>query len=92
MFKKSYWNEEMKSRDIYNNKLDKLKKTYKIEIQNEHHHFLKIEPVTTTKDPEKLQSESKDQNSTNSKNKYGYYQRGGYCQYNRWQNNNRQQR
>ena len=80
MFKKNYQNEEMKSRNIYNNNLDKLKKTYKNEMQKEHDHFLKIEPVTTTKDTEKLQSESKDQNSRNLKNNYSYYQRGRYRQ------------
>ena len=34
-------NEEMKSRNIDNNKLDKLKKTYENEMQNETDHFLK---------------------------------------------------
>ena len=82
----------MKSRDTYNNKLDKPRKTYENEMQNENDHFLKIEPVMTTKDTEKLQNESKDYNNRNSKSKYGYYQRGRYCQHNRWQNNNRQQR
>lgn len=31
----------MKSKDIRNNKLDKLKKTYEIKMQNENDHFLK---------------------------------------------------
>ena len=73
----------MKSRDIYNNKLDKLKKTCRNEMQNGNDQFLKIEADATTGDEEILQGETKDQNNRNSKNKYGYYQRGRYRQYNR---------
>ena len=68
----------MKDRDIYNNKLDKLKKTYENEMKNENKHFLKIEVETTTEDKTNMQSETKDQNNRNSKNKCGYYQRGRY--------------
>ena len=45
--------------------------------------FLNIEPEATTGDAEKLQSETKDQNNRNLKNKYGYYQQERYRQYNR---------
>ena len=38
-YQRNYENEEMNSRDIYNNKLDKLKKTYETEMQNENAHF-----------------------------------------------------
>ena len=50
----------MKDRDIYNNKLDKLKKTYENEMKNENKHFLKIEVETTTEDKTNMQSETKD--------------------------------
>ena len=59
-YQRNYQNEEMKSRDIYNNKLDKLKKTYEYETQRKNDHFLKIEVEATTVDEEKLQSEIKD--------------------------------
>ena len=39
MLTKNYQNEEMKSREIYNNNLDKLKKTYKNEMQTENDQF-----------------------------------------------------
>lgn len=35
MLPKKLWKKEMKNRDIYNNKLDKLKKTYENEMRNE---------------------------------------------------------
>lgn len=54
--------------------------------------LLKIEPETTTRDEENLQSEKKYQNNRNLKNDYGYYQLGRYGQYSKWQYNNRQQR
>ena len=34
-YQRHYLHEDMKSRDIYNNKLDKLKKTYENEMQND---------------------------------------------------------
>ena len=50
MFSKNYLNEEMKKRDIYNNQLDKLKKTYKNEMKNENDQCLEIKSETTTGD------------------------------------------
>ena len=49
----------MKSRDIYNNKLDKLKKTYEYETQRKNDHFLKIEVEATTVDEENYKVKSK---------------------------------
>ena len=43
-------------------------------------YFLKIEPEMTTGNEEKLQSEAKNQNGRNSKNKYLHYQQRRYCQ------------
>ena len=55
----------MKSKDIRNNKLDKLKKTYKNDMKNENDYFLKTEAETTTGD----------KTIETQKNKYDYYQR-----------------
>lgn len=55
----------MKSKDIRNNKLDKLKKTYKNDMKNENDYFLKTEAETATGD-ETIETQ---------KNKYDYYQR-----------------
>ena len=44
-FEKNYQNKERKRRDIYNNKLDKLKKRYENEMRNENDYFPNIEPV-----------------------------------------------
>ena len=45
----------MNCRDIYNNKLDKLKKTYQTEMQNENAHFknYKVKPKTKTTEIQK---------------------------------------
>ena len=43
-----------------------------------------IEAEMRTGDTEKLQSQTEAKNNRTSKNKYGYYQRGRYRQYNRW--------
>ena len=56
-------------------------------MQNGNDHFVKIEAKATTRDNEKLQSETNDQNNRNSKNKYGYCHRGRYRQCNRWFHN-----
>lgn len=55
----------MKSKDIRNNKLDKLKKTYKNDMKNENDYFLKTEAETATGD----------KTIETQKNKYDYYQR-----------------
>ena len=55
----------MKSKDIRNNKLDKLKKTYKHDMKNENDYFLKTEAETATGD----------KTIETQKNKYDYYQR-----------------
>ena len=91
-YHRNYENEDSKSGDIYNDKLDKLKKTFESEMQNKNDHFLKIKPVVTTGDKEKLQRETKEQSNWDSENKYRYYQEGRSLQYDRWQYNNRQQR
>ena len=77
----------MKSRDIYNNKLDKQSKTYKNEMQNENDHFLKLEATATTRDITKqkyqkeiLQREIEVQHNGNTNNMYGYYQLERCCQ------------
>lgn len=49
----------MKSRNIYNNRLVKLKKTCRNEMQNENYHFLNIEAKAATGEEEKLQSKTK---------------------------------
>ena len=36
---RNYQNKEMKNRDVYNDKLDKLKKAYENETENENDHF-----------------------------------------------------
>ena len=56
----------MKSKDIRNNKLDKLKKTYKNDMKNENDYFLKTEAETATGEKEKLRSKTKNQNNRNS--------------------------
>ena len=61
-YQRNYQNEDMKSRNVYNNKLDKLKLTYGKEMQNKNDHFLKTEPKATTGDEEKLKSETKNHN------------------------------
>ena len=65
-YQRNYQNEDMKSRNVYNNKLDKLKLTYGKEMQNKNDHFLKTEPEATTGDEEKLKSETKNHNNRNS--------------------------
>lgn len=55
----------MKSKDIRNNKLDKLKKTCKNDMKNENDYFLKTEAETATGD----------KTIETQKNKYDYYQR-----------------
>ena len=62
-YHRNYENEDSKSGDIYNDKLDKLKKTVESEMQNKNDHFLKIKPVVTTGDKEKLQRETKEQSN-----------------------------
>ena len=45
-------------------------------MQNKNDHYLKIKADTTAEDKEKFQIANKDQSNIDSKNKYGYFQRG----------------
>ena len=76
MLSQKLWKWKLKKWSIYNDKLDKLKKTSESEMQNKNDHFLKIKPVVTTGDKEKLQRETKEQSNWDSENKYKYYQEG----------------
>ena len=72
-YQRKYQSEEMTSRDIYNKKIKSTKENiWKSNAKCKNEHYLKIETEATTGDKEKLQSEAKDQNNKNSKNKYRY--------------------
>ena len=70
-YQRNYQNEEMKSRDIYNDKLHKLKKTYKIDMKNENEHFLKLklkrqlEAKPSTREIPSVQQMAMQQQATN---------------------------